>query len=227
MKKLRAPFAFLIFLVSLSCRNNNDQKSITSGRIDYRITYLNQDLDKKTLNVLPSRMILFFNESQASNNIEGFMGMYRLNAVTNFHTRKCSTVLKVFDQYYIFKGARDEQMCCFEIMADMEVTETDEIKTIAGFECKKAIVRLPSNNNTFSIFYTNQIILRHPNATNPYKKIKGVLMEFELQLMHLNMRFVAENFHNIDSVSIDPCHNMKSKQISRSQMTQILSKLLQ
>ncbi|HEX2394279.1 MAG TPA: hypothetical protein VHI78_02980 [Bacteroidales bacterium] len=227
MKKLPVTFAILVSIFSWSCRNNDPPAGITSGRIDYQITYLNDDLDKKTRSVLPSKMKLSFNESQASNNIEGFMGMYKLNAFTNFHTRKCSTMLKVFDKHYLFKGSRDEQMCCFDTMEDMEIIETNETKTIAGFECRKALVKLPSNNESFAIYYTNQITLRHPNATNPYRKVKGVLMEFELRLMHLNMKFVAESFHNLDTASLEPRPNHESKQVSRSQMTQILNMLIQ
>lgn len=227
MKKLPGVLAVFLTLCALSCENNTRTNGITSGRIDYQITYLNNDLDKKTRNVLPSRMKLYFNEEQASNNIEGFMGMYKLNALTNFHTRKCSTLLKVFDKHYLFKGSRDEEMCCFDTMDDMEITETDELKMIAGFECRKAIIRLPATNKTFNIYYTDQITLKHPNATNPYRKIKGVLMEFELKLMHLNMRFTAESFHTLDSAILEPRFSESSRQVTRSQMTQILNRLIQ
>jgi hypothetical protein len=94
-------------ILIVSCSGKGDQSGITSGKIDYRITYLNDDLDKKTRNILPSRMKLIFDDKQASNNIEGFMGMYKLNAFTNFHTRKCSNVLKVLDKQYTFKEIRD------------------------------------------------------------------------------------------------------------------------
>jgi len=227
MKVASVVLVLLISLFSFSCRNEGSQTGITSGRIDYQITYLNTDLDKKTREILPSKMKLFFNEKQAANNIEGFMGMYKLNAITNFHTRKCSTLLKVFDKHYMFWGNRDEQMCCFDTMDDMEIVETDETKMIAGFLCKKVMIKLPASNELFSVYYTDEITLKHPNATNPYKKIKGVLMEFELKLVHLNMRFVAESFHTLDTASLEPQLNEGSRQVSRSQMTQILNKLLQ
>jgi GLPGLI family protein len=227
MRKIPVITAILFSTLFVSCGNKDSQNVITSGRIDYQITYLNDDIDKKTRNILPSKMKLSFNEKEATNNIEGFMGMYKLNAFTNFHTRKCSTILKVFDQHYLFRGNRDEQMCCFDTMDDMEIIETGETKKIAGFECHKAIVKLPSNNETFEIYYTDEISLRHPNATNPYSKVKGVLMEFQLKLMHLNMRFTAESYRDLDASSLVPSANQNSKLVSRSQMTQILDKLLQ
>jgi hypothetical protein len=112
-------------------------------------------------------------------------------------------------------------------MDDMKIKETSETKKIAGFNCKKSIVLLPSTGESFSIYYTDEIALRRPNATNPYKSVDGVLMEFELNLLHLKMRFVAEDFHgqNIDNQLNRIPVNMRN--VSRDQMTHILNKLME
>ena len=227
MRKPLVAFVIIIFIVTASCINKDNQPKVFSGRIDYKITYLNTDLDKKTMNILPTRMKLLFNEKQAANNIEGFMGVYKLNAITNFHTRKCSTVLKVFDKHYLFNGSRDEQMCCFDTMEGMEIQETNETKIIAGFNCKKSIVRLPATKETFDIYYTDEIALKHPNSTNPYKDVKGVLMEFELNLLYLKMRFVAEKYQELSDNDFKNNLPENSKEVSRDQMTQILNKLME
>jgi GLPGLI family protein len=219
--------ALAVIFLATSCGKTDKSNAITSGRIDYKITYLNTDIDKKTQNILPTRMKLMFNEKIASNNIEGFMGIYKLHAVTNFHTRKCSTVLKVFEKQYLFKGSRDEQMCCFDNMEGMVIKWTDETKMIAGFNCKKCIIRLPETGESIDVYYTEEIDLKHPNSTNPYKEIKGVLMEFELKLSYLRMRFVAEKYQPIHEVDITPRLPSNIKQVSRDQMTQILNKLME
>jgi GLPGLI family protein len=219
---------FLVLLVlTSSCSNTEKKDRITSGRIDYMITYLNDDLDNKTMELLPKKMRLVFNEKQAANNIEGFLGFYKLNAITDFHTRKCSTILKILDKHYMFKGRRDELMCCFDEMADMQINETQETKEIAGFTCKKSIVHIPSTGESFAIYYTDEIALRHPNSTNPYKKVNGVLMEFELNLLHLRMKFVAEKFHDLNMEGQFSKIPDNMKVISRDQMTQILNKLME
>jgi len=210
----------------VSCLPDANSTGITSGRIDYKITYLNDNIDKKTMEILPKRMKLVFNEKTAINNIEGFMGFYKLEAITNFHTRKCSTLLKVFEKNYLFKGKRDEMMCCFESMDEMEIAETRETKTIAGFACKKAVIYLPSSQKSFDIYYTGEIQLTHPNATNPYREVNGVLMEFELNLLHLKMRFTAENFHPLAESSYKKDFPKNTRAITREQMTEILKRLM-
>jgi hypothetical protein len=227
MRKPLVAAVITVLTFTVSCKNTDEQSRIYSGRIDYKITYLNTELDKKTMNILPTRMKLIFNEKQAANNIEGFMGMYKLNAVTNFHTRKCSTILKVFDKHYIFRGGRDEQMCCFDTMEGMEIEQTNETKKIAGFNCKKSIIHMPDTNETFDIYYTDEICLKHPNSTNPYKDVKGVLMEFELNLINLKMRFVAEKFQALNENDFNHKLPENSKLVNRDQMTQILNKLME
>lgn len=227
---MRQPFVllfFLLFILVSSCKNTGDGDKITAGRIDYKITYLNTDLDNKTLELLPRKMKLIFNEKQAANHIEGFLGFYKLNAITDLNTRKCSTLLKILDKNYLFKGKRDELMCCFDTMDDMEIKETRETKEIAGFTCKQAIVHLPSTGNSFVIYYTDEIDLRHPNTNNPYKKVDGVLMEFELNMLYLRMRFSAEKYHTPGSESQIARLPENVKHITREQMTQILNRMME
>jgi hypothetical protein len=209
-----------------ACMRDEGQAGISSGRIDYRISYLNDDVDKKTLEILPKRMKMVFDEKMAVNNIEGFMGFYKLEAITNFHTRRCFTLLKVFEKNYLFKGRRDELMCCFDPMEEMEITETTETKSIAGFNCRKAEIYLPASQQSFSIYYTGEIDLKHPNSTNPYREIDGVLMEFELTLLHLKMRFTAEKFHPLAESGNQADIPQNACSISRDQMTEILNHLL-
>jgi len=226
MKNFRRLMPVLAIVMLLSCKSDPRPGKITSGRIDYKITYLNTNLDKKTLDLLPKEMKLLFDEKRAVNNIEGFLGFYKLDAITDFHTRKCSTLLKVFDKNYLFKGRRDEMMCCFDTMEEMEIRITEEKKTIAGFECTKALAFLPSTGDTITIYYTDDIKLKHPNATNPYNEISGVLMEFELKLLYLQMRFTAENYYSQTAEIGQAIFPKNTRFISRDQMTKLLNKLM-
>ena len=227
MTKPRVCLFILITLLLSSCGLKSNQKGFDSGRIDYKITYMNANLDKKMLEILPKRMKLIFNQKEAINNIEGFLGFYKLEALTNFRSRKCSTLLKVIDKNYLYKGKHDEMMCCFNSMDEMVITETEETKNIAGFNCHKAIIYLPSTNSTFDIYYTGDINLKRPNSTNPYRKIDGVLMEFELTLLHLRMRFSAEKFQPVADIPEEYNLPKSTRTIDRDEMTRILNKLLE
>ncbi len=228
---MKISFGLLIFIVCIflfiSCTNKNNGNDIKSGTIEYKIRYLNNHLDEREASLLPENMKLIFNEDLAVNYIDGFLGLYKLNTITNFDTRKCSTLLKVFEKQYMYYGKKGEYMCCFDEMEDMQIRETNETRIIAGLKCRRAIITLPSDNKQFDIYYTTDIDLRHPNMNNPYKKINGVLMQFELQLLHLRMEFTAVKFNPDTDRGIKLNIPKNISQVTRDQMTQILNKLME
>jgi hypothetical protein len=224
-------FSFLVFafmaLIILSCNKANKIQSVTSGRINYKITYLNHNIDIKKAELLPKTMKLVFNKRQAVYLIEGFMGLYGLNTYTDLHSHTTSTLLKVFDKYYIYHGKRDELICCFDKLEGMTIRETGRSAIRAGFNCIESVIALPSSNETFVIYHTNEINLKHPNVATPYERIDGVLMEFELTLMGIKMRFTAEEYQPLDEKLINDELSKKAKDINREQMMKIIQKLME
>ena len=216
----------LVILIVFSCSEENPEAKYHKGRIEYQITYLNKDMGDISPAFLPQKMILYFNPDYSVNIIEGFMGFFRLNNITYFNNGKCLTYLKVLDKNYLFEGEKHEQMCCFEDMDDMEITHTQDSAMIAGLKCNKAIIKLPQTNETFTIYYTKEIGLRDPNSTNPYKKIDGVLMEFNLQLSYLKMHFKATHFTNQKPGNKNFDIPEDSRVINRDEMSYVLQRLL-
>ncbi|MBN2481666.1 MAG: hypothetical protein JXB19_08000 [Bacteroidales bacterium] len=224
-----AGLLFPLFLVILltTCRNVDETYDIRSGSIEYRIRYLNENLDDREAVLLPENMELVFNKDLAVNYIDGFLGLYKFNTITNFESKKCSTLLKVFDKHYLYNGKRGEFMYCFEDMEDLEILETDETRVIAGLTCRRAIATFPSGRGDFDVYYTTDIDLRHPNINNPYKKIDGVLMQFELQLLHLRMEFTAVRFQPGAGRGPKLTIPENITEVTRDQMLQILDKLME
>ena len=226
MKYLLVGLPFLLLLTT--CKRDIYEGKYNSGLIEYKITYLENELKEISPGLLPKKMKLEFSPDYSTNIIEGFMGFFKLSNHTNFKHKKCITLLEVLNKKYLFKGKRGESMCCFDENPDMEVEYTDEIKEIAGLKCKKVIVTLPDQSDTFDIYYTNEISIAKPNSTNPYYQIDGVLLEFQLKLAYLKMQFTAEKFV--------PFQNNKSKEfsvpdncreVSREEMTYIIKRLME
>lgn len=227
MKKAILTFLILDVFLIHACRQMNQESGISGGTIEYSIHYLNNDLSGNMEELLPKNMELVFDQEKAVNYIDGFLGMYRLNTVTDFTTRRCSTLLKVFDKNYLYAGRKGEFMCCFDSMDDMEIVETGETRVIAGLMCKRAIASFPLRNESFDIFYTQEIGPPHPNLNNPYKKVDGVLVQFEMQLFHLRMKFSAEKFISQSGRQSRMTVPVSTTEITRDQMAQILLKLLE
>lgn len=194
---MRVRIAAIILLVTLfACKKKDEHAdSYAHGRLEYKITYLNADQGNFDPSLLPRKMILEFNDEYCTNTIDGFMGMFRLENLTYFNKHKSLTHLKVLDKNYIFKGGRNELMCCFEIFENMEIIRDTITQTLAGLKSHHAKAIVPNTGDVYDIYYTNEIGLDHPNITNPYKNIDGVLTDFVLYMGPYKMRFLAQNFN--------------------------------
>ena len=214
-------------LLSLACTKKINKEKITYGRIEYNITYLNSDEFQFDKSLLPKKMILEFNEEYSINIIDGFMGMFRLGNITYFKNKKCTTYLKALNKNYIYYGNKFELMCCFNEMAEMEINYNNgEVKELAGFQCKKATVTFKNSDETFDIYYTEDIHLRNPNSTNPYKGIDGILMEFNLYLGKYKMKFTASDFENTEITEKNFRVPNNARPINRKEMTWALMRII-
>jgi hypothetical protein len=214
-------------LIASGCRNTPEKPEITHGRLEYRIVYETDSAHRKLVDLLPHRMKLVFNQDSAINIMEGFMGMYKLNSISYFRAKKCSTLLKIPKYSFLYTGKRGEPMCCYDPMDNMIVHRTDETKEILGFTCRKANISFPGSDFTYSVYYTNDIAIRNVNSTNPYKKIEGVLMEFELNMYYFKMRFTADKYiadaKNNERFTVPA----NCRELTREQMTQLLGRYLE
>ncbi|MGD2033922.1 MAG: hypothetical protein PVF73_02625 [Bacteroidales bacterium] len=221
--------AFLLFslvVLLISCSEKRDEGIYDQGRLEYKITYLNAAEDNYDPSFLPKKMVLDFNQDFSINNIDGFMGFFKLGNMTSFRNNRVKTYLKVLDQNYAFVGGRNEMMCCFDCMDGMKMEEDTTTVTIAGLKSKKVHVSFKDSNESFDIYYTHDINLNKPNITNPYKDVDGVLTEFRLVMGPYLMQFRATKF-NPDYV---PKEQMKipdrATLVNRLEMVAILNRLM-
>ena len=217
-----------VILIITSCKRETYNGKYSNGLIEYKITYIEDELKEISPALLPKKMKLAFNPHYSTNTIEGFMGFFKLYSHTNFRNKKCSTILEVLNKKYLFKGKKGESMCCFDENPGMEIEFTGDIKEIAGLKSKRAIVTLPEQDETFDIYYTNEIVIDDPNSTNPYNQIDGVLLEFHLKLEYLKMKFTAEKFVPAQNNEIKKFKEQSSyREVTREQMTYIIRRLME
>lgn len=217
----------LMIVLILSCSKNENEGIYNQGRLEYRITYLNAVEDNYDPSFLPKKMILEFNQDYCINRIDGFMGFFKLGNITYFNNRKVKTHLKVLDQNYTFNGGRNEMMCCFDCMDGMKITKDTVVCVIAGLESRKAIVSFKDRPETFDIYYTHDIDLTHPNRSNPYAGIDGVLTKFRLVMGPYNMLFTASKFDPNKAPNKEMNIPKEATEVNRLEMIAILNRLME
>jgi hypothetical protein len=225
MKKIIILIFGSIFVIS--CSKQEHSGIYTQGRIEYKITYLNEDNGNFDPSLLPKKMILEFNKQFCTNTIDGFMGFFRLGNLTYFNKKKSTTFLKVLDKSYIFYGSRQELMCCFDAFEGMIIEPDTITKTISGLRSKHARATIPATGDIFEIYYTHDINLNHPNVTNPYFDIEGVLTDFVLYMGPYKMRFEAQKFDPSKSPKEDMGVSSDAVNVDREKMVYALERLMQ
>lgn len=128
-----------------------------------------------------------------------------------------------FHMYFIFNGSNntlsqmakcmDLKSACIDDTTEsakenanytLDFQETRDTKIIAGYTCNRVIAKKTDNpTDTFSIYYTKDIGYENCNALTPYKKIKGMLMDYRMLRLGIEMRFEAKTIKKTDVLDSD------------------------
>jgi GLPGLI family protein len=73
-------------------------------------------------------------------------------------------------------------------------TNTNEKKTIAGYECIKAVAKLP-DGATFTVYYTPDLIPENKEYDYQFKNLNGLPLEYELTQGKLRIRYTVSRIN--------------------------------
>ena len=130
--------------------------------------------------------------------MSGMMGLISITYIAK-QDKSVAQTLTLINKKYVSDISADDLTHLNDSYLD-KIVQGKNTQNIAGFNCKEAIVSL-KNGETIHVYYTNDIGITDPNWSNPYSKIDGVLMEFEMErygvAMHLKaMTVVAQKIED-------------------------------
>lgn len=184
---------FSIFINSCSER----KKSTNQGEIEYEIIYLDDENEFPVIGLMPETMTVSYNSDCSKSKMVGFLGFFSTQVISDTKERINYTLIKVQDKKYVYKGNVEDASFIYDSLGEIHIEYVSETKEIAGYTCKKAIATFSNENNPIEIFYTDDINFSDPNRNTPFAEIKGVLLEFQIKLYKINMRFVAKEVRKI------------------------------
>lgn len=173
-------------------------KNVSEGVIEYDITYPKLDPNNMMVSGLPNKAYLRFKNNNTVNDMSGMMGLISITYIAK-QDKSVAQTLTLINKKYVSDISADDLNHLNDSYLD-KIEQGKNIQNIAGFNCKEAIVSL-QNGETIHVYYTNDIGITNPNWSNPYSKIDGVLMEFEMErygvAMHLKaMTVVAQKIED-------------------------------
>ncbi|NOY36611.1 MAG: hypothetical protein GXO83_03460 [Chlorobi bacterium] len=217
----------LAVLLWLSACQKSSIKQEQEGEIVYNITYVQNDLEKFTTDLLPKKLIVRFKDDNIDMEIDGFFGLFNISNIINARKKTNITYLSILDKKFYYQGDFNEPAVGFGTIAKLDVKYVNSTKELCGYEAKEAFVKLPDQDIPIPIYYTSAIKVENPNRATPYSDINGILLEFYLDVSKLKMKLLAEGvyFKDIDDGHFEPRKGYQ--RISRQQMEEILDKLME
>jgi GLPGLI family protein len=186
----------IIAVLFQSCSNGPDNQKISEGEIVYNIEYLDNEKDNPMILLLPNKMTTSFKNNSSCTLIEGF-GIFKLIYISDSLNQTNYTLFQMMDKKFYSQTEENMLSFGFENMEKIKIRFSDKEKKIAGYTCKQAIASFPDKQlRDIEVYYTKEIRLNNPNQNNPFHEIKGVLMEFTVNLMGINMRIKTKKVIN-------------------------------
>ena len=182
--------AVIFAMTGYSCKEKGG-KYIDQGEIHYNINYIG-NIGPVPKEALPKNLIVSFKKNKILYEMVGIGNSGILN-LSNPEKGIFDTYFSLFTIKYFYAAEPGEMYPGFEAMEGMVIRKTSKTSIICEFNCKNAEVYFPSDRNkVFDIWYTNEIDVKNPNASNPFNKIDGVLMSFFFFLGTTQLQFEAE-----------------------------------
>ena len=165
-----------------------------SGIIVYNITYSDDDMDPQMMAMMPKTMKMKIKGEKSRTEIS--LGMGTTIAVFNGEDKSGFTLMDMMGQKYAMTMTADELEKEIEEGPEEEVIVTDETKEIAGYKCKKAVVKLNDkdlkDDMEMIVYFTEELGSGMLNYNNPmFKDVAGVMMEYTIKENNMNMTFTA------------------------------------
>ncbi len=173
----------------MSCGGSQkSENALTEGVIEYNAEVVDQSHPMAGL--APSSATVKFKDNKLQIEMST-MGIFNTTFISNPSKKTLSQMVKFMD----IKNA------CIQTEADLveenkgyelKLEEVKGTKKIAGYDCKKMKATMINDpNNSFDVYYTDELGLDSINNMGPYKQIKGMLMQYRLKKLGLEMCFTA------------------------------------
>ena len=174
------------------------EPAVSEGIITYDISYPRPIEDKWMEKLMPKEMEMQFKNNNINTELTFGLGMIKIGYITNTEDKKLHQMLKFMRKRNVSHRTAGEVEDLLSQVPNHKIELLTDTKTIAGFLCHKALVKVESKNdpNIYDLWYTKEIKIKEPNWFTQFKSIPGVLMEYRLEKFNVIMHFTAIDVEN-------------------------------
>ena len=162
------------------------------GVITYKISYPESKFSEAQLNMFPKVMTVSVKGSKARTEMN--VGGGTTVEILDYVAKTKVALINMMGQKFAIKQTAQEIEKENALQPKGTVSVTNETKSIAGYNCKKAIVTSDEDGvkSTFEVWFTEELGGKDANFDNPlYKDINGVMLEFLIKTPQITMKLSA------------------------------------
>jgi len=163
---------------------------LEEGKIIYDVTFETGEMNAMMKAMLPSEVITYFNDNKTCTVISMGMNMMETRLISDGINYKYTTLVSAMGRKVAMVMDKKQVETNYLDRVELQVRHTSEKKEIAGVSCKQAIIT-DSTNHTYPVYYTEEIAIKQPNWSSPFRDIDGLLMEYSISLGGIVMNLKA------------------------------------
>jgi len=188
-----------VLLSGYGCKHKGAGGS-AEGKVVYEISYPDTIKQGPMAAMLPKEMTLYFKDDKTNAEFKMGMGLIVTSFMSDAGEKKFSTLFKGFGKKSAMILDEESVKKNFIDRVDLKLVETGATKDVAGIKCREVNVT-DSTDNTYQIYYTEDINLESPNWCTPYRDIDGVMLEYCVKVNNMVMNLKAKSvvFEKVDS----------------------------
>lgn len=220
MKRILMLAVLITAIVSTSTQAQKKSKN-AEGKIVYEIT-LDGEVEGMMAAMLPSEIVMKFKGSKCRTEMATAMAE-NITLSDQKDPNSGLILLDVMGSKYAMKvdPAKVEEQK--KSLPEFEVIASTETKEIAGYKCKKAIMKNKSNNEETYIYYSEELPYLENSLTSQYKNISGMPLEFNTKLNGITMTIRAKSIEKIKIADAEFVASSEYKLVTEEQLMKELS----
>jgi GLPGLI family protein len=195
MKKITAILTFLI-CTSVFAFRVQAQKRLTEATISYDIVINTNNATPKAVDLLDGAISTIFLKANFSRSeMSSSLGIQ--STIIDGKTGNVTILKDYGEQKYMIKMTPTEWKESNKKYEGINFTYENEFKTIAGYNCQKAIGKL-ADSSTFIVYFTRDLIPVNKDFQYLNKNLPGLALQYEANLGKQKVTYTAS------SVNLNP-----------------------
>lgn len=180
--------AIAVICLLVSCSESATTEKISEGIIEFKATPVNPKSSMSSM--FPDKMTVKFRNNYTLAELKAGLGAMQIGFLSDPQKKTFTNMVSFLDKRAAVLDSTAIKVNNY-YLPDYTVTETNEQKQIAGYNCTKAILKFADGSPNLEVWYTHDLNIANPNWSNAYYKIDGVLMDYKLKKFGLELHFTA------------------------------------